>query len=188
MAEKERFPRSMPISLLPRSQRRTIAGTLKFNILYLWDESAAVLMWCKGGYRSCGLCKGYSLVLKPQDLYMWGGALTEMPGPFEVTCTELVAESQTSHSRDMVASFLMINSPPSPTPPACLRAGELLLWQDLQGPWLGWKQSYFLEHILDYLWAWTCRASSRAALHPLEGKRAWDAVTSHTLGSRYRMT
>lgn len=34
-----------------------------------------------------------------------------MPQPFKVTCTKLVAESQRSHSKDMVASFPVKNSP-----------------------------------------------------------------------------
>lgn len=44
------------------------------------------------------------------------------------------------------------------------RAGELLLGQTLQGPWLGWNQSYCSEYALDYPWAWTCCPSGRAAL------------------------
>lgn len=43
-----------------------------------------------------------------------------MPQPFKITGTKLVAESQRSHSRDMVIFFLVENSPhdlcPLPTP------------------------------------------------------------------------
>lgn len=62
----------------------------------------------------------FSWNLSASTLYMWSWDISEMPQPFKVTGTKLVAESQRFHFRDTVTSLLVKNSPsclfPPPTP------------------------------------------------------------------------
>lgn len=71
-----------------------------------------------------------------------------MPQAFEAPCTELGLESQRSHSRDTVASFLVKNSPrallPCPSRARELRSGRPRRDHDLAGT------GYRAEHALDY--------------------------------------
>lgn len=107
------------------------------------------------------------------------GGVTERPQAFKVTCTKLVSESQRSRSRDTVASFPVKNSPqarlPLPTP-----GQESSALADAAGT-MSWLDRVIVQNIL-----WIIREHEPAV--PQAKLPSWDGVTSHTLGSLYRMT
>lgn len=190
VAEKDRVTRTLSIhSPLRRVRWTSIPCTLKFNILYLCDESAAVLIRCQGkwvlqlGFATAPV---WSWNPRASTLYMWRGGVSETTQPFKVTGTKLVAESQRYHSRHTMTSFLVKNSPyrlfPLPTPgQVSFCSGRPCRDHDLARTRVTVQNMLWITHELE-------PAVHQAALCPSESKRAQDGVTSHALGSLYRMT
>lgn len=155
VAEKDRVTRSLSIRF-PQEIQDELPSQAHSSSKSFTFEMSLLLSWYsvkEGEYCSSRVCEvhGLSWNLRASTLYMPSGGVSEMPQPFKVTGTKL-AESQRSHSRDMVTCFLVKNSShclfPLPTQgQASFCPGRPCRDHDLAGT------SYCSEHALDYPWA-----------------------------------
>lgn len=169
---------------------------MNFHPTYTQVQHHLPLWWiccfsiqCQGGWvLQLGFATApvWSWNLRASTLYMWRGGVSETTQPFKATGTKLVAESQRYHSRHTMTSFLVKNSPhrlfPLPTPgQVSFCSGRPCMDHDLAGTRVIVQNMLWIIHELE-------PAVHQAGLSPSESKRAQDGVTSHTLGSLYRMT